>query len=378
VNNTNDSDTEVLVVPEKAGATRDDLYDLFLNGVPLLDVRAPVEFIKGAFPTSVNHPLMSDEERHLVGIRYKEAGQDSAIKLGAELVNPSLRAQRIELWKQFAEQNPNGALYCFRGGLRSRISQQWLIDAGIELPLVTGGYKAMRTFLMEILEAHCESMKVTLVGGRTGNGKTLLINQIGNTLDLEGLANHRGSSFGNLGEEQPSNIDFENAISVELMKLAKKGISQLYLEDEARLIGRVCIPEVLINAMQRASIVILESDMPTRIRNCMDDYVTDLLSRYITQLGQAKGFAAFKEHHRNSLSRIQKRFGLEKYNQALELLESAMDQHENLDEVGGYEVFIEMLLSDYYDPMYDYQLSKKLDRVIFKGSSKDILDWAAG
>lgn len=373
-----DSDTEVLVVPEKAGATREDFHELFLNDTPLLDVRAPVEFIKGAFPTSVNQPLMTDEERHLVGIRYKEAGQKSAIKLGAELVNPSLRAERVALWKKFADQHPDGALYCFRGGLRSRISQQWLADAGIDLPLIAGGYKAMRTFLIETLEEHCESMKIVLVGGRTGNGKTLLINQIGNTLDLEGLANHRGSSFGNLGEAQPSNIDFENTVSVELMKLNKAGISQLYLEDEARLIGKVCIPEVLVKAMQRATIVILECDMPTRIRNCMDDYVVDLLNRYVTQLGRVEGFAAFKDHHRGSLSRIQKRFGLENYRHALELLESAMDKHENLDDVSGYEVFIELLLSDYYDPMYDYQLNKKLDRVIFKGTSKEILDWAAG
>lgn len=370
-------DSEALVVPEKSGATRNDFHEIFLNDIPLLDVRAPVEFTKGAFPNSINHPLMSDEERHLVGIRYKEAGQKSAIKLGAELVNPSLRTQRIELWRNFAQQHPDGALYCFRGGLRSRITQQWLIDAGVQLPLVTGGYKAMRTFLINNLEDHCDSMNITLIGGRTGNGKTLLIKQIGNTLDLEGLANHRGSSFGNLGVEQPSNIDFENSVTIELMKLNNKGISQLYLEDEARLIGRVCIPEVLVKAMHRASIAILECDMPTRIQNCIDDYVFDLLSRYSAQVGRREGFIAFRNHHRNSLSRIRKRFGLENYHRALELLESAMDKHENLDDVSGYDVFIELLLSEYYDPMYDYQLNKKLERVTFKGNAKDILDWTA-
>jgi tRNA 2-selenouridine synthase len=372
-----ESDSEALVVAEKSGATRDDFHELFLKDVPLMDVRAPVEFAKGAFPASVNHPLMSDEERHLVGIRYKESGQQSAIELGAELITPSLRLERVERWKQFYEQHPDGALYCFRGGLRSRITQQWLADAGVQLPLVAGGYKAMRTFLIQSLEDHCESMNITLIGGRTGNGKTLLINQMGNTLDLEGLANHRGSSFGNMGLEQPSNIDFENAVSIELIKLSKQGINQLFLEDEARLIGRVCMPEVLVKAMQSTSIVILECDMPSRIRNCMDDYVFDLLSRYIDQLGQLEGFLAFRNHHRSSLSRIQKRFGLENYHRALELLESAMDKHENLDDVSGYEEFIEILLRDYYDPMYDYQLSKKLERVTFKGSAKEIRNWAA-
>ena len=370
------ADTDALVVPEKSGAVRDDFHKIFLNDIPLLDVRAPVEFIKGAFPGSTNHPLMTDEERHLVGIRYKEAGQQDAIKLGAELVTPSLRAERVAKWKQFADEYPDGALYCFRGGLRSRISQQWLTDAGVQLPIVVGGYKAMRTYLIESLEAHLESMKVILIGGRTGNGKTLLINQMGDTLDLERLANHRGSSFGNMGAEQPSNIDFENALSVELMKLAKKGISRLLLEDEARLIGRVCIPEVLVNAMQNASIVILDCDMPTRIRNCMDDYVFDLSTRYRDQLGQHEGFAAFKNHHRGSLSRIQKRFGLENYHNASELLESAMDKHEALDDVSGYAAFIEVMLRDYYDPMYDYQLNKKHERVIFQGSAEEISHWA--
>ena len=369
------SKSTTLEVPEKPGITKDDLHELFLNDTPLLDVRAPVEFAKGAFPTSVNSPLMTDEERHLIGIRYKEAGQQRAIELGAELVTPELRTERIAQWKRFAENHPDGALYCFRGGLRSRITQHWLVEAGVQLPLVSGGYKAMRTFLIETLEKHCASMHVTLIGGRTGNGKTLLINQIGNTIDLEGLANHRGSSFGNLGTEQPSNIDFENAVSVELIKLANIGISKLFLEDEARLIGRVCIPEILVKAMQRAPIIILECDMPTRIKNCMDDYVVDLLNRYVAQHGQHEGFIAFRNHHKNSLSRIQKRFGSEKYQHALELLEAAMDKHEKSDDVGGYEVFIELLLSEYYDPMYDYQLNKKLDRVIFKGSTTEILNW---
>jgi len=372
-----ENNNETLLVPEKSGATRSDLRELFLKDVPLLDVRAPIEFSKGAFPGSINHPLMNDEERHLVGIRYKASGQQSAIELGAELVNPSLRAERVKLWKNFAQRHPDGALYCFRGGLRSRISQQWLVDAGVHLPLVEGGYKAMRTYLIEVLEKYCESMKVVLVGGRTGNGKTLLIKQIGNTLDLEDLANHRGSSFGNLAEEQPSNIDFENAVSVQLLKLSNKGVSQLFLEDEAQLIGRVCIPDVLLKAMRAAPIVILECDMPTRIGNCMEDYVYDLLDRYVNQLGRTDGFSAFKNHHRNSLSRIQKRFGLENYHHALALLEVAMDKHENLDDVSGYEAFIEFLLSDYYDPMYDYQLGKKQDRVTFRGSAAEILSWAA-
>mgnify|MGYP000114528635 CR=1 FL=1 len=364
-------------VPLAPGLTRADFKRLFLDDTAMLDVRAPVEFEKGAFPQSQNLPLMTDEERHLVGIKYKEAGQKEAIALGAALVTPALREQRVDSWKAFATEHPDGVLYCFRGGLRSRISQQWLSNAGLEIPLIEGGYKALRTFLIESLEQLCESMPIMLVGGRTGNGKTLLINKLGDTVDLEALANHRGSSFGGMASIQPSNIDFENAVSVEMLKLDNKGAKRVFMEDEARLIGRVCLPESVRLAMQRSSIIILECDMPSRIRNCFDDYVPDLLSRYNKATNEQDGFTAFADHHKGSLERIQKRFGGDNYRQACALLDQALHLHKEHNDTSGYAPFIEMLLRDYYDPMYDYQLSKKEQRVLFKGTSTDLMDWAA-
>jgi len=304
----------------------EDFRALFLADTPLIDVRAPIEFKKGAFPKSNNLPLMSDEERHLVGIRYKEQGQDSAIELGAELLGESLRAQRTEAWLDFAKSHPQGALYCFRGGLRSRISQQWLRDSGIEYPLVAGGYKALRRYIIDTLESLCSSLPFVLIGGRTGTGKTLLIHQLGRTVDLEGLARHRGSSFGGLPEAQPSNIDFENAVGIELLKLDEQSSTQVvYLEDEARLIGRVCLPESLRTVMLSSPAVILETPIEQRIDNCLDDYVVDLHARYATDIGSTmRGhstadtsidtnrtdtedlvFEHYAQHHRGSLARIQ-------------------------------------------------------------------------
>lgn len=375
-NDTSATDSS-LQVPQQPGPVRSDYRQLFLTDTPLLDVRAPVEFAKGAFPASVNRPLMNDEERHLIGIRYKQANQESAIALGAELVTPELREQRVAAWAEFAREHPNGALYCFRGGLRSRISQQWMKEAGIDLPLVSGGYKALRTFLIETLTELCSSLKLVLIGGRTGNGKTLLIKRLGSTVDLERLANHRGSSFGGMASVQPSNIDFENAVTVELMKLAEAGRQQVLLEDEARLIGRVCLPDTLRNAMQEAPILILECDMQQRVENCFDDYVPDLLQRYQSSHGKEAGFNAYANHHRDSLSRIQKRFGPVRYQHALDLLETALQHHERSGDTGGYAGFIEFMLREYYDPMYDYQLSKKQHRVMARGTADELLDWAA-
>ncbi|WP_315982767.1 rhodanese-like domain-containing protein [Aliamphritea spongicola] len=136
---------------------------LFLNDTPMIDLRAPVEFKQGAFPSAVSLPLMSNEEREKVGTCYKQQGQDAAIKLGHKLVSGEIKEQRMAAWKAFVEENPEGYLYCFRGGLRSRTTQQWLKEAGADYPLVTGGYKALRNFLLDEIEATCEELPFILL-----------------------------------------------------------------------------------------------------------------------------------------------------------------------------------------------------------------------
>ena len=153
---------------------RDDTSDyrqLFLNDVPLMDVRAPVEFVQGAFPTATNIPLLDDQQREQIGIRYKDAGQEEAIRLGLELATPDIQKQRLEAWTSFCNKYPQGYLYCFRGGLRSRTTQQWLQQQGVEYPLVRGGYKAMRRFLIDELEQSTREVPLVCVSGLTGVGK---------------------------------------------------------------------------------------------------------------------------------------------------------------------------------------------------------------
>ena len=126
----------------------DNYRQLFLNDVPMLDVRAPVEFAAGAFPHSDNLPLLNNDERHQIGICYKQHGQQAAIELGQQLVSGATRAERMASWRQWVEQNPNGVLYCFRGGLRSQTVQQWLHDDGIDLALVSGATKRCDAFFL--------------------------------------------------------------------------------------------------------------------------------------------------------------------------------------------------------------------------------------
>ncbi len=358
-----------------AGPTVDDVRRLFLDDVPLIDTRAPVEFGKGAFPASVNLPLMTDEERHAVGTRYKQAGQQAAIELGAKLVGADERRVRTQRWKAFAEAHPEGALYCFRGGLRSHIVQTWLREAGVDYPLVPGGYKALRQCLIGELERLCTRLPFVLVAGRTGTGKTLLIERLKRAVDLEGIAHHRGSSFGGMATAQPTNIDFENRVTIELMKLEARGTGTVYLEDEAKLIGRVCLPPVLQAAMKASDAVVLEAPIEERVANCMADYVHDLLARFVARDGPEAGFDAYAEHHRASLSRIVKRLGAERYGLASRLLEDALEAHRERGDVSGYAACIELLLTGYYDPMYDYQMAGRDRRNLHTGDADAILAW---
>ena len=140
---------------DKSRATSHELIDadLALLQRPLIDVRAPIEFAAGALPGAINLPLMDDDERREVGIRYKHAGQASAVELGNRLVSGESREARLVAWEQAIKAAPDSVIYCFRGGMRSKISQQWLAERGYPLPRIRGGWKAMRTRFIETLEA---------------------------------------------------------------------------------------------------------------------------------------------------------------------------------------------------------------------------------
>ena len=119
----------------------EQLRQLFLNDTPFIDVRAEVEFAKGAFPTSFNEPILNNDERHRVGTYYKQQGKDQAIALGHQLVCGTTKQRRIDSWCRFARDNPSAHLYCWRGGMRSNLAQQWMRQAGVDIPLIPGGFK---------------------------------------------------------------------------------------------------------------------------------------------------------------------------------------------------------------------------------------------
>ena len=354
-----------------------DYRQLFSHNVALLDVRAPVEFAKGAFPNSTNIPLLDDQQREIIGKRYKHAGQDEAIRLGLKLASDEVRAERLHAWRVFCEANPEGYLYCFRGGLRSRTTQQWLREQGIDYPLVQGGYKAMRRFLIDDLEQAVASVPLVCVSGLTGVGKTRALKKTRHHVDLEGLANHRGSAFGRDAlARQPAVIDWENGVSIEFLRHRQAFPGRpLLVEDEGRRIGRIGVPDCLYEMMLKAPRVILSVDTETRIRLIGEDYILHNWPRF-AQVHGASAETEFSSFVLDNLQRIQKRLGGDRYRQVRDCFAQALRTFFSNGEVSAFYPGIQILLEQYYDPMYRYQIETKKPKILFEGPEAEFLQWA--
>ncbi|MEB0047045.1 MULTISPECIES: tRNA 2-selenouridine(34) synthase MnmH [unclassified Pseudomonas] len=352
-----------------------DYRDIFLNDRPMMDARAPIEFVKGSFPGVVNLPLMSDNEREQIGTCYKQHGQQAAIALGQRLVSGEVKDRRIQAWVEFARANPEGYLYCFRGGLRSQIVQQWIKEeAGIDYPRIGGGYKSMRTFLLETVDQAVEQCDFVLLGGMTGTGKTEVLAQLSNGLDLEGHANHRGSSFGKRATGQPTNIDFENRLAVDVLKKRATGIEQFVLEDESRMVGSCALPLPLYQGMQGFAMVWLEDSVEGRVERILQDYVINLHAEFVALHGD-QGFELYAERLISSLNNIYRRLGGERHQRMFLQMEDALAEQARTGSVELFRDWIEVLLGEYYDPMYAFQREKKGHRIEFSGEQGAVLEY---
>ncbi|EKF75580.1 tRNA 2-selenouridine synthase [Alcanivorax hongdengensis A-11-3] len=357
---------------------RDDsrhYLSLFLDDTPLMDVRAPVEFTKGAFPNATNLPLINDDERHRIGICYKQHGQQAAIDLGNALVCGEVREQRMQAWQAWWQANPHGYLYCFRGGLRSQTTQAWLRESGVDAPLVQGGYKAMRRFLLESLEQSIAALPWQVLCGRTGCAKTRVIEQLDNSVDLEGLAHHRGSAFGRRPGGQPGQIDFENALSVALLKLRQHTPSAVIVEDESKLIGRCHVPFPLQDKIKQSPRVIIEETLDARVQTTLEDYVIGPRQEYAAVYGEQQAQQRLGDALLDALDRIRRRLGGARHQALRARLEQALAEQQRSGQVDGHRQWILPLLRDYYDPMYDYMLQHRQGTVLFQGNRDDVLAW---
>lgn len=334
----------------------DDYEAILRRARPLIDVRSPVEFARGKLPDAVNLPLLDDEERDAVGKEYKARGRDAAVALGHSLVADDVKASRIAAWHDFAVAHPQAMITCWRGGLRSEIAQTWLAEAGVELPRVAGGVKALRRFGLDVIAESSAKRRFVLVGGRTGTGKTPVVRKARVHVDLEALANHRGSAFGGFPTPQPPPVTFENALAVALLRLPAS--EPIVVEDESRTIGRLALPEPLYLAMGRAPIALLEVDHAQRVDNIYQEYVVDADEP--------------RQHLPARLERIEPRLGGVRYREVAALMDSAFEETDPDEQRAAHHHWIERLLRYYYDPMYDYQLKGKMDRVVMRGGVDEV------
>ena len=281
-----------------------DYRAILLAGTPIIDVRAPVEFLQGAMPGAINLPLMNDDERAAVGTCYKRQGPEAALTLGHQLVRGETRQQRMKAWLDACRQNPAGYLCCARGGQRSHIVRQWLHESGIDYPLIHGGYKALRQAAIQLTEELVQK-PIVLIGGCTGNGKTQLVQQQPNGVDLEGLAHHRGSSFGRTVEPQLSQASFENLLAVEMLRTDSRQDLRLWvLEDEGRMIGANHLPECLRERMTQASIAVVDDPFERRLERLREEYFVRMHHDFTHAYGESQGWQEYSEylHHRPWIS----------------------------------------------------------------------------
>ena len=334
------------------------LIPLIKNKIPFIDVRAPSEFILGAVPTSKNLPILSNNERTEVGKMYKENGNEAAIEKGYSLVNGKIKDKRVSNWIKFVKRNPQAQMYCARGGQRSKIAQNWLKEIGVDIDIVDGGFKALRNTCIEVLDsASSDNKEWIIIAGKTGSGKTKMIKQISNSIDLEGLANHRGSAFGGFETLQPTPVNFENNLAYQYLSISS---NKIFIEDESKTIGRLVIPKKFFNKMNSSTLVLIQEPIENRIKNIYNEYV----SKEIELTDEHKVLISL----RSKLQKISKRLGGTNYKIVDNLIEDAFQKNDcNIH----YE-WIKTLLESYYDKMYDYQINQKKDRCIESGTWDEI------
>ena len=354
-------------------AGMDAIGDILASGCALIDVRAEIEFEKGAIPGSVNLPILRTAEREQVGTCYKRRGQEAAIKLGHSLVTGDERAVRTERWCDYIRSNPGAQLFCWRGGLRSRLAGEWVRAEGVEVPVVPGGFKALRLRLLRELDDTAREQPMLIVGGSTGSGKTEIILSVSGGIDLEGYARHRGSSFGRRAVGPPTQMNFENQLALTLLKWRRNhdGAS-IVLEDESRQIGAVTIPEPLFRAMSDAPLVVVERPLEERVERILSEYCGLDLDEWLA-LEPDAGYQLYADNLLDALARIRKRLGGVLYAELNAIMRQALDQQRENGDISRHRDWIRSLLVDYYDPRYNYQLDNSARTVVFRGTAEEVI-----
>ncbi len=237
---------------------------------PIIDVRSPDEYTKGHIPKAINIALFTNEERAHIGTIYKQKSKEEAIEMGYYYTEPKLEEYLIEALNSAPTKEI--ILHCWRGGMRSRAFAKHLTNNGFIVKVIIGGYKAYRKYILENLE---KKIKLIVLGGYTGSGKTHILRELKKigkqVIDLEALAVHKGSAFGGIGQaKQPSVEQFENNLYHELGKQNKT--EPIWIEDESHSIGKVKIPIQFFKQMRNAKLYFIDIPKNKRALHLVTEY----------------------------------------------------------------------------------------------------------
>ena len=295
--------------------------------LPLVDARSEGEFAQSHIPGAINIPILDNTERIQVGTLYKQAGPEKATLKGFELVGPRFHLIQREALRKFPAKKL--ILYCWRGGMRSQILSWLLTQVGFEIYRLEGGYKTYRSFTYAAVR---KSYPLLVLGGKTGAAKTVLLQKLKErgeqVVDLEGLANHKGSSFGAIGQPaQPTVEQFENLLAEQLREIHLD--QALWVENESRRIGQIILPDSFYLQMTQSPRIEIDKTDEERIAHIASEYAA---------LDQGELSAA--------VLRLQKRLGGDRTKQALEAIQTNQP-----------EIWIPILLL-YYDKTYEFDLER--------------------
>jgi tRNA 2-selenouridine synthase len=354
--------------------TESDYKNILVQRKTVIDVRAPIEFQQGSVPGAINAPILNDDERSLIGTTYKEKGNEAAVRLGYQIVSGDNKDKKIQVWTSEVQKNPEILMMCFRGGQRSQISQGWLKDAGYEIPRFEKGYKDFRAWIIDQIKNYSLNHVCRVLSGTTGSGKTKLLKQLNGkhpVLDLEGLANHKGSAFGKELTEQPSQADFENRMLQAILIQQDQFNKNILVEDESRMIGQRQLREEFFARLRLSPVLLLNIPIERRIENIFDDYVTQT---QIVSGEQAQALWQFDSYIENT-QRITKRLGGLRAQEIIsDLTLAKFDFLENKG-LEKNKIWIEKLLVWYYDPLYLRSLDLRKPKIEFQGNESEIKDY---
>lgn len=312
--------------------------------VPVLDVRSPGEYKHAHIPGAYSIPIFNDEQRAIIGTAYKKEGRQVAVDIGLGYFSERMKTIPAEVANIINESvltsgNRELLVHCWRGGMRSE-AVAWLLSLyGYKIYLLNGGYKAFRRWGLSQFE---KKYSLKVLGGYTGSGKTGVLKELKRkgmaVIDLEGLANHKGSAFGSLGEKpQPTPEMFENLLALELLKIHHNGetysinnMQEIWIEDESVHIGGVGIPKFFWQQMRNSPLFFLDIPFEERVNCIANTY----------GLFDIKDLTA-------CILKIQKRLGGLDTKNAINLLEE-----NNLKDAFS-------ILLKYYDKMYSESLNKR-------------------